>query len=145
MSKIRPYLDESLYLQLSKLYPNSKTEMLDRVVQMHLVWRSQTLRSIRGKFERNEMIGLVSSFNGTIISFDLGIPPKFMLVSGMEDSISLDGNDVMYGYEAKSLLQKLSSLTDLEAMFLLEEISRFWNESKGNVSPDLDAFLVQIL
>lgn len=143
MAKIRPYLEESLHLQLSKLYPNSKTDMLDRVVQMHLVYRKLALKNIKGIFTRNELIGIVASFNGTIIAFDLGIPPKFMLTAGMEDAISLEGNASMYDYDAETMLKKIESLTEQDAMFLLEEISRFWNESK-NYSPDLDQFLNEI-
>ena len=141
MGKTRPYLEESLQLELAKLYPNSKTAMLDRVVEMHLAFRKLALRNIKGVFTRNELIGIVAAFNGTIISFDLGIPPKFMLTAGMEDSISLDGNDVMYDYQAEPLLQKISQLSQLEAMFLLEEVSRFWNESRH---PDLEDFIKQL-
>lgn len=140
MAKTRPYLEESLQLELAKLYPTSKTEMLDRVVEMHLTFRKLALRNIKGVFSRNELIGIVASFNGTIISFDLGIPPKFMLTAGMEDSISLDGNDVMYNYESEPLLQKINALSELDSMFLLEEVSRFWNESRH---PELESFIKQ--
>jgi hypothetical protein len=140
MAKVRPYLDETLQLELAKLYPTTKTEMLDRVVEMHLAFRKLALRNIKGVFSRNELIGIVASFNGTIISFDLGIPPKFMLTAGMEDSISLDGNDGMYDYEAESLLQKINALSELDAMFLLEEVSRFLNESRH---PELESFIKQ--
>ncbi len=141
MAKVRPYLEESLQLELAKLYPTSKTEMLDRVVEMHLAFRKLALRNIKGMFSRNELIGIVAAFNGTIISFDLGIPPKFMLTAGMEDSINLDGNDRMYDYEAEPLLEKTAALSELDSMFLLEEVSRFWNESR---QLDLEDFIKQL-
>jgi hypothetical protein len=140
MAKVRPYLDENLQMQMAKLYPTTKTEMLDRVVQMHLTFRKLVLRNIKGVFSCNELTGIVASFNGTIINFDLGIPPKFMLTAGMEDSISLDGNDRMYDYEAEPLLEKIAALSELDAMFLLEEVSRFWNESRN---PELEDFIKQ--
>ncbi len=121
-------MSEQVFNSLVALYPNDKEQSLNRAVSAFLIMRNLSLKSIKGKFDRNELIGIVAAFNGTIIGFDLGIPPKAMLLAQMEDAIALENNDSFYSYTKESLLQKINQTSEMEAMFFLEEISRFWNE-----------------
>lgn len=134
---VRPYMNKTVFDELIKVYPD-KEEGLNRSVGCFLLLRKLTLRELKGSFSKEELTGIVAAFNGTIIDFTIGISPKDMLLFGMEDAISLEGNDSFYSYEKGSLLRKIKALTDVKAMFLLEEVSRFWNQDSD---PDLDSFL----
>lgn len=134
---IRPYMSKLVFDKLTSLYTN-KEEALNRAVSGFLLMRSLSLRTVSGVFSRPEMIGMVAAFNGTIITLDMGIPPKQMLIGQMQDAQTYESNADFYEYDGLQLLRKLEALTELEALFLLEEIHRFWNETNGR---DLEEFL----
>lgn len=139
MSTVRPYMSELVFEELTKLYSNKK-EAVDRAVSAFLLMRRLTLRELNGVFTEQERTGMVASFNGTIIGFNLGVPPKFMLKAQMEDAVALEGADAMYGFDAEQLLGKIDGLSELQAMYLLEECHRFWNEVGEK---DVKLFLVE--
>lgn len=134
---VRPYMNKRVFDELITIYPN-KEESLNRSVTAFLLLRKISLRELKGIFSKNELTGILASFNGTIIDFSIGIPPADLLRIQIEDSIDLENNDSMYQYDAIDLLMRLNLLDNLKAMFLLEEIYRFWNVLEEQ---DLDKFL----
>jgi hypothetical protein len=139
METVRPYMGKMVFDELTKVYSNKK-DAVDRAVSGFLLMRKLTLKNLKGIFNEKEKTGLVAMFNGTIIGFDLGIPPKMMLRAQVEDAVALENCDVMYGFVAADLLAKVEAMGELQAMFLLEEIHRFWNDGEVS-SKDLKEFL----
>lgn len=137
MSTVRPYMSELVFNKLTKIYSNKK-DAVDRAVSGFLLMRKLTIKEIKDVFTTEEKTGIVASFNGTIIAFDIGIPPKFMLKAQMEDAVAFEAADTMYAFDAQQLLNKIDELTELQAMYLLEECHRFWNEQGGG---DIKSFL----
>lgn len=133
----RVYIAEHVYNALKDVY-SSKEESVNRAVGGFLLMRKLSLKKLKSLFSQNEKNGIVAAFNGTIIEFDF-IPPKTMLIAGIEDSISLDGLDSMYQFNGVELLQKLQELEEIDCLFLLEETHRFWN---NDGEKELETFLV---
>lgn len=134
---VRPYMNKMVFDELITIYPD-KEEGLNRSVSAFLLLRKLSIRELKGIFNRQELIGIVASFNGTMIDFSISIPPLEMLRVQMEDAIDLENNDSMYQYDATQMLSKIARMDNLKAMFLLEEVHRFWNILDGH---KLETFL----
>lgn len=138
MSKKRAYINENTFAKINEIY-SGKQESLERVIDNYVSLRRLALKNLRGVFTTQELTGMLSAFNGTIVSTGYSIPAKFLLTAQMEDADVYEGNSNMYSYSLAELLKKIAGLTDNDALFLLEEIHRFWNEG----SFDLNDFLTE--
>lgn len=133
----RVYIDKTASDAVFKLY-GKKEEGLSRSVSVFLLLRKIALRQLTGHFTRPELTGIVAAFNGTAVNFGL-VAPKAMLAAQMGDSIALEQNHDVYGYDPDALLGKISALSESDALFVCDEVARFWDGPDGEDS--LDRFL----
>lgn len=138
----RPEIIGANVVAVEKIYKKSDAEAFNRIVSYFLQEKKLKEKQLKGFFSKEEWVGMLQSFNGTIISFDIGlsitIPPKQILLAQMEDAISLDGADTFHGFQGDKLLEKINTLSEAEVLFILEEIYIFWNT---NENTSLEEFL----
>lgn len=104
--------------------------------------RRAAITQIKGKFTREELLGIVDSLNGTAWPDKWMQSRPEMLAAQMEDAHDLDSLAVRWGYEGPALLKKLTELHPLECFFFIEEISAFWERRPG---ADLEEFIKTLL
>jgi hypothetical protein len=101
--------------------------------------RRLTLGELAGTFTREELVGLLDAFNGTLVR-GINLPAREVLRYEMEDAETLDGIGARHGYNSETLLKKISGLTHAQAETLLLELRVFW-ETQSGMDNALENFL----
>lgn len=124
MKKVNIELQEEKVQQIAALFTSQK-EGLTQSVENYLVLRASTLNSLKGLFNREELITLLDLHNGTMYE------PRFtspsILQAHLEDGELLEGTCTRQGSDYKVLNEKISKLSHAQSLFLIEECWRFWN------------------
>lgn len=130
-----------LLSRLGALY-EGQTNGVNRFIAFALKARENFPKSIFGKFSREELTGLVASQNGVMITPQFW-GQKWAIIHQLQDFENLEQGISTHGADFDTLLEKIQGLTDLEMLFLHEEIYRFWNEAPayGAPNPDMEKFL----
>jgi hypothetical protein len=131
----RAYINPVTYGKIDKLY-DRKQQGLERIIDTFISLRRAGLVRLSNLFTPRQKIGLVAAFSGTMITAGDAIPAKFRLAAQMEDADKYEGNSDTYEYDLPALLRILSDLSEVDAILLLEEIHRFWNETKDPSTED---------
>lgn len=133
----RVQLNEQLADRLEKAFPGrSLTDRVSRSVSGYLMVRKAALVSLKGKFGRNELIGLLDAFNGHLFA-EIQYEAKFMLRAEMEDAQTLEGNADRHDYDGPGLLARIDQLSEGEACTLMDLLEGFWQQT----DPVMDDFV----
>jgi hypothetical protein len=98
-----------------------------------------SLIQIKGIFSKNELVLIVAALNSTMVS------PRYagkMFVSGISDSIDLDGYDSLYEVDKTEIIEKLKKLNDTELATLELWANGFWY---GKNELELDEYIKTLL
>lgn len=105
-----------------------------------LLWlRRATLHELKGRFAREEIIGLADSFNGLMPTWQIMCNPD-VLVSHTEDAEKYQYSISGQGGNPEQLIGKLKQLTSAQATILQLELWSFWNRDE-NTNPDLETLI----
>lgn len=142
----RPEVAESSIRQMEKFYKDSSSELINRLIAAALVDRKFKVAELKGYFTKNELSGMLSAFNSTLLELDASlsytIPPKDLLKAQVEDSCLYENTDKLFEFNLDNLLQKIDALSHSQAFFVVEEIYRFWNFRSGGENA-IDEFLAE--
>lgn len=110
-----------------------------RALELFVALRKQNLREIKGVFTREELVGLLSGFNGTIMEPQYMINQS-MLIAHIEDADIYEFSFSSNNADSKVVIEKVKTLSSAQILFLQEEINRFWNQDSAYNS-DIEKFI----
>jgi len=133
---IRPNTDtESMLAEIS----TKPTVAVQEVLEVFTFLRRATLRDLKGKFTREEIIAMADSFNGLMPTWQIMVNPA-VLVAHTEDAEKYQYSASSNGADINALLAKLETLSSAQATILQLELWAFWNRD-GTSSPDLETLV----
>lgn len=139
-TNVSPYLQKSTKDFLSKFAdkPNTAAGL---ILESFPYLYNYTLRELRGYFTENELNGLVSSYNGTMMTEQFLANPAAFLMH-IDDSEEFEFISKQFEFDFAAFRAKCEKLTAGQVYVLLLEINRFWNvpAAYGSPSPDLKKF-----
>jgi len=131
-------LDEDVEKMLAELSVKQSTAA-QSAVEVLLWLRRTTIHELKGRFTRDEIIGLAASFNGLIPSWQIMCNPS-VFVAHTEDAEKYEAAISTNGADPAMLFEKLRALTSGQATILQLELWSFWNRDE-NTDPDLEALI----
>ncbi|NUU96752.1 hypothetical protein [Marinitoga sp. 1138] len=130
-----PFSDERLIESLEREY-GSTYRVAKRATESWLFLKRRTLDEIKGFFEKDEIIFLVSMLNGTF--FEPGMIRKEVMIAEIEDTVRYE----QPSYNPKDLIEKINKLTYAQLFFLVEDIYHFWYDlSERNLEEFVEKYL----
>lgn len=120
---------ESLFNEIGKRYGSSGTG-LQRLAWMAIKASQVEEQVVKDLFTEKEWVGMADAFNGTIIDPEQPFFRKEVLVGQMEDSERYESTSTRHGYGYDLLMDKINSLSEFQALVVMELIHRFWNENE---------------
>ena len=121
---------------------NQRNEAFEAALDtyVHMYNRSQISLKASG-FTTQELIALVSMYNGTILERRFSFKPY--VITHIEDAERYEGSCSKNGADKDQLIRKISEIDDMTLFFLIEEIYRFWfvESAYGYPTPRLEEFL----
>jgi len=137
------YVTDTTWATFKNLYGKPSTGAAN-ALEGWLGSRRAAITLLKGKFLREELLGLIDSLNGTAWLDKWMQSRPDMLAAQMEDAQSLDNLAAKWSYDGPALIQKITTLHPLECFFLIEEIAAFWERSTTG-GGDLEAFAKTLL
>lgn len=104
--------------------------------------REQVLESLKGRFLREELVGLIDRSNGMLFEPTLAVRPE-VLQYGVADYCNLEQGDQRQGFKKELLLEKLEKLSPPEAFFLAEWADTFWIQKEKE--RDLEEYIQRLI
>jgi hypothetical protein len=132
-------LDEAIIKQLEDIYQKPGTGA-SVAAEAYVFIRRHTLRELNGMFNKEELIGMISNLNGTMLQAEFQANPSMYAIH-LEDGEQYMWLSKQYGFDFEILMQKVRKLTAAQVFFLQEEIRLFW-EDEGR---DLDKFIERFI
>lgn len=135
-------LEEDLQKMLSEI--SEKPSLAAQTAVEVLLWmRRATIHELKGKFTRDEIVGLASSLNGLIPTWQVMCNPV-VFVAHTEDAEKYECAISTNGADPDVLVEKLKNLTSGQATILQLELWAFWNRDE-NKDPDLESLIKTLL
>lgn len=128
---------KSFYSKFSDKPNTAAALVLESFVYLY----NYTLRELRGYFTNDELNGLISSYNGSMMSEQFfSNTAAFML--HINDAEEFERISAQFSFDFAAFREKCERLTAGQVYILLLEIDRFWNvpAAYGSPSPDLKKF-----
>lgn len=88
--------------------------------------RRVTINELKGYFTREEIVALVDSLNGTMLTPEFIYNKQFWVIQ-LEDFENLENGISRHSANSKILLEKIENLSQSQVYFLLIDIHIFWN------------------
>jgi len=133
---IRANADSELMLSEINTKPTVAAQV---VLEVFTFLRRATIRDLKGKFTREEIIALLDSFNGLMPTWQIMVNPS-VLVAHTADAEKYQYSASSHGADINALLAKLESLSSAQATILQLELWAFWNRDETR-SPDIETFI----
>ena len=119
-----------------------------KAVKNFLNLRRNSFAMLKGVFTKNEMEGIVASFNSTILesSFISMRNNNDILFNLIIDNELVNHLSLNYHFDYKLMIAKIKKLDHLQTFILFDECYRFWHDEAayGAPAPNLEKFLNDI-
>ena len=134
--------------ELSKLYSKMPGTSAGKAVKNFLNLRRNGFTILKGTFAKNEMEGILATFNNTILesSFYAMRDNNNLLITLLQDVETLERISKSYDFDYDKMIKKVKKLDHLQTFILFDECYRFWHDEAayGAPAPNLEKFLNDI-
>ena len=129
--------------QAKQLLTESKSDAsrIEELIEGWQYLQAHTLRELKGKFTREELIAITDAQNGTMLQPQFQASPSAFRAH-LEDFEALESGFSRHGANAEAALAKVRTLTAAQVYYLQQAIDDFWNKTNGT---DLEAFVSTLL
>ena len=132
-------LDPIIMEKLSKMFKN-RTEAANYAIKSYNYIRNASLKEIKGRFKREELMGLINANKGKDLPSDFKANVNILI-----ENLSYNNTPPLkiaweYNFSFDFLVGKLKKLTSAQVYFIQEEIWRFWKYESRKVGA-LDDFV----
>lgn len=118
--KVAIWLTEEIEAEITSRGNNRSGTIQRDLSRLYTLYR-RALQKL--DFTESEAMLITEALNGTVHDANTAA----MLWARVDDAIKLQNLDQTYGVDRETLMQKLKSLGDLEAMAVVDAVERYWN------------------
>ena len=134
--------DEEMTLMLNTMdaRPNAATIS---VLELFTAIRKETIRELRGRFSRKEIMALADSFKNSTPRLQM-MATNYVLVGHTRDAERDFKCTSSNNANLNVLIEKLKLLSSAQGAILQLELWAFWNRNEDEI-PDLEKFIARLI
>lgn len=109
------------------------------IIETFVNLRRTIINQLKGMFTREELVALLSGYNGLIPTWDM-LPSVELFIWHTQETEKYEAAISQHGADPAVLLKKIESLTSAQVTILQIELWAFWNHSETS-NPELEPFI----
>ncbi len=134
--------DEEIALMLNTMHVRQTTATLS-VLELFTAIRKETVRELKGRFSRKEIMALVDSYKVSTPGLQ-SMATSYVLIGHTKDAERDFKSTSSNNANLNVLIDKLKMLTSGQAAILQLELWAYWNRNEDDV-PDLEKFIARFV